>query len=121
MLVITTTFIFIGGVAIHYAENMPFSDGLWWAFVTATTVGYGDISPSTNLGRGIAMVLMLIGIGLIGSLTSTITSFFLNQTSKSETYSDELLNEIKEKIDNVKSLTDDDIDTICKILKTMNK
>lgn len=121
MLIITTTFIFIGGVAIHYAENMPFSDGLWWAFVTATTVGYGDISPSTTLGRGIAMVLMLIGIGLIGSLTSTITSFFLNQTSKSETYSDELLNEIKEKIDNVKSLTDDDIDTICKILKTMNK
>lgn len=121
MLIITTVFICFGGIAIHYAENMSFYDGIWWAFVTATTVGYGDISPSSPLGRGVAMVLMLVGIGLIGSLTSTITSFFLNASSSPKNYSDELLNEIKEKIDNVKTLTDEDIDTICNILKTMNK
>lgn len=121
MLIITTVFICFGGIAIHYAEDMSFADGIWWAFVTATTVGYGDISPASPFGRGVAMILMLIGIGLIGSLTSTITSFFLNTSSNQKTYSDELLSEIKEKIDNVKTLTDEDIDTICNILKTMNK
>lgn len=120
MLIITIVLIGLGGIAIHYAEGMPFFDGFWWAFVTATTVGYGDISPVSPFGRCIAMILMLIGIGLIGSLTSTITSFFLNASPK-QPYSDEVLDEIKGKIDNIKSLTDDDIDTICNILKTLNK
>lgn len=69
----------IGGISIHYAEGMSFSDGFWWSFVTATTVGYGDISPSTIPGRIIATVLMLVGIGLIGSLTSTITAVFFQK------------------------------------------
>ena len=61
---------------MHF-EQMTFQDALWWSFVTATTVGYGDLSPTSNAGRIIASLLMLVGIGLIGSLTSSITSFFL--------------------------------------------
>lgn len=64
---------------IMYFENMSFTDALWWSFVTTTTVGYGDLSPVTAAGRIIAALLMLVGIGLIGSLTSSITSFFLNR------------------------------------------
>ena len=65
-----------------YFEGMKFQDALWWSFVTTTTVGYGDLSPATSAGRIVASFLMLVGIGLIGSLTSTITSFFLqNQSS----------------------------------------
>lgn len=70
-----------GGIGICMAEDMSVSDGLWWAFVTATTVGYGDLSPVTNTGRVIAALLMLVGIGLIGSLTSSITSYFLQEPS----------------------------------------
>ena len=66
------------------------------------------------------MLLMLVGIGLIGSLTSTITSFFLYH-SKPSSVSDETVENIKARLDNVKSLTDEDIDNICKILKTLNK
>lgn len=118
MLLITCLFVFLGGIAIHYAENMTFGDGIWWAFVTATTVGYGDISPSTAIGRGVATVLMLVGIGLIGSLTSTITSYFFNLQRK--TVKDDVLELIKGKIDDIENLSDQDIDDITTILKALH-
>ncbi len=56
---------------------------MWWAIVTSTTVGYGDISPHTLVGKFAAVLLMLIGVGFIGILTSTITSYFAKEdTSK---------------------------------------
>lgn len=56
-----------------------FGDALWWAVVTVTTVGYGDRYPVTAGGRGVAVVLMLVGIGLIGVLTATVASYFVEQ------------------------------------------
>jgi voltage-gated potassium channel len=56
-----------------------FGQGLWWAMVTVTTVGYGDRYPVTPFGQGVAIVLMLVGIGLIGVLTATVASFFVDQ------------------------------------------
>lgn len=79
VLAVSVVCVLAGAVGICFAEDMPFTDALWWSFVTATTVGYGDLSPATNFGRIIAALLMLVGIGLIGSLTSTITSFFLKE------------------------------------------
>ncbi|AIS60459.1 potassium channel family protein [Listeria ivanovii] len=55
-------------------NNYP--DALWWAIVTATTVGYGDIIPVTPIGRILATIMMLFGIAFIGMITSTITNFF---------------------------------------------
>lgn len=82
ILMVCTVMILIAAVAMTYFEHMAFKDALWWSFVTATTVGYGDLSPASGAGRIIACCLMLVGIGLIGSLTSTITSFFLRRTDK---------------------------------------
>ena len=82
MLMLSFAMIVTGGVLISFAEGMSLSDGIWWAFVTATTVGYGDISPASIFGRIIACILMICGIGLIGSLTSTITSFFMKKVDK---------------------------------------
>lgn len=79
MVLISVVFVFTGGSLISVTENMTLQDGIWWAFVTTTTVGYGDISPSTHYGRIIAMILMIVGIGLIGSVTSTLTSFFMGK------------------------------------------
>jgi voltage-gated potassium channel Kch len=54
----------------------PF-DALWWGVVTLTTVGYGDVYPTTTEGRLAAMCLMLLGIGLFGAITATITSYMM--------------------------------------------
>lgn len=89
--VITLTVIAImgGAIGMTFLEEMSFPDALWWSFVTATTVGYGDLSPASPGGRIIAALLMLVGIGLIGSLTSSITSYFLN-TKKQEVNSEKV-------------------------------
>ncbi|NMO20265.1 hypothetical protein HPC49_40780 [Pyxidicoccus fallax] len=54
-----------------------FPDAVWWAIVTATTVGYGDITPHTGLARVCATVLMLMGIGLIGVVASSLSNALL--------------------------------------------
>jgi voltage-gated potassium channel len=56
-----------------------YPDALWWAIVTVTTVGYGDRYPVTEGGRAVAVVLMLVGIGLIGVLTATVASVFIKE------------------------------------------
>lgn len=50
-------------------------DAIWWAFVTSTTVGYGDAYPVTTAGCGIAVVLMLLGIAALSALTATVAAF----------------------------------------------
>ncbi len=62
------------------ASNIhDYPDALWWAIVTVTTVGYGDRYPVTEGGRIVAVVLMLVGIGLIGVLTATVASVFIKE------------------------------------------
>lgn len=117
VLILSGLMVLIGGISIHYAEGLTIPDGLWWAFVTATTVGYGDISPETPIGRLIAGILMLVGIGLIGSLTSTITSFFLDNEKKSS-FKDDMIDNIHKRIDDIDNMTIEDLDEIYDVLKS---
>ena len=75
----TIGIIFFFGFLFYISEPdvKTYSDGLWWALVTITTVGYGDITPLTNLGRIIASALMIMGIGFIATITADVSSYFI--------------------------------------------
>ena len=71
-----------GAVVAYYAEHpvnpefATFGDSLWWAIVTLTTVGYGDIVPVTTTGRIASVMIMLTGVAVLGLLAGTLASFF---------------------------------------------
>ncbi len=58
-----------------------FPDALWWAIVTMTTVGYGDVYPVTAIGRVIAALVMLGGVALLGTVTATMASWIVERVS----------------------------------------
>jgi voltage-gated potassium channel len=69
------------GLAV-FEPQVNWFNALWWSIVTLTTVGYGDIAPTTTGGRIIGAILMLVGIGVLGMFTATIASVFVEQKLK---------------------------------------
>ncbi|MCR2762846.1 potassium channel family protein [Microbacterium sp. zg.B48] len=63
------------------ANIETFGDAIWWAFVTVTTVGYGDFYPVTPWGRTIAVLLMCGGVALVGVVTATLASWVLERAA----------------------------------------
>lgn len=61
------------------ANITSFGDAIWWTCVTMSSVGYGDYYPVTGLGRLIAIGLMIAGVALLGSVTATIASWFVER------------------------------------------
>ncbi len=57
-------------------------DAMWWAIVSTTTTGYGDFAPATLMGRMIAMLLLMIGVGMVGTFCATISQLILRSMIK---------------------------------------
>ncbi len=108
LLMLVAFTILVAGISIYVFEEHAnphintLYDAFYWALVTISTVGYGDISPVTHEGRTITMIIILVGVGLISFATSIIVSAF-----------SEKLNEIRENriLHTVKKL--DDFYVIC--------
>ena len=84
----TIFLVVIAGAAqaeLDASEFHSFCDGIWWAVVTVTTVGYGDLYPTTVAGRIVGIALMLVGIGFLAVLTATISSQFVRANRADET------------------------------------
>lgn len=81
----------LGALAVLDAERgaedaniTTFGDAVWWACTTVTTVGYGDRFPVTVEGRLVALVLMVLGIGLVGAVTAAVATWILGRVAESE-------------------------------------
>jgi voltage-gated potassium channel len=82
---VTLTVTVIAGMVMHLTDPSTFPGiglGLWWAVQTTTTVGYGDIAPTSVAGRAIAALVMLVGIGFITVSTAGISSAFLESARR---------------------------------------
>ena len=85
-LLIAVLLVFVGSVGMLMLEpanagsNIKTAgDAIWWSFVTLSTVGYGDYYPVTPEGRIIAVILMTAGVGLFGTFTGMMGSWFLSE------------------------------------------
>jgi voltage-gated potassium channel len=87
--IIAVLMLLFSSVAILQFETDPNSniktaeDAIWWSYVTITTVGYGDKFPVTTEGRIIAVILMTVGVGLFGTFTAFVSSWFVKSDEKS--------------------------------------
>ncbi len=77
---------FIGGVAVLDAEKNAtgthisnLGDALWWSLATITTVGYGDLYPITTEGKGVAAIIMLLGIALFSTSAGILASWIMSE------------------------------------------
>jgi voltage-gated potassium channel len=103
--------VFVASLAVLESERdavdphiTNFGEALWWSITTITTVGYGDLTPLTGTGRVIAVLLMIGGISLVGSITATLASWIVQRVADEQSaeeavttgHVEQVLAEIKE-------------------------
>lgn len=84
----------LGGLGFWLVEPdvHTLSDGLWLAFTTAATVGYGDLVPTTMLSRGFAVVVVLLGLAVLSLVTASVAAMLVETDEQKVQH--ELLHEI---------------------------
>ena len=127
--------ILVGGFGVFLAEHghpganiTQFGDALWWAVVTVATVGYGDYYPVTVVGRIIAIIMMIMGVGIFALMVATFAKRRLQKAESklgSVTKPDlnlvgqETKTTIKTKVDGIETLTEEDFDTLIVEIKNL--
>jgi len=82
LIILDSGFVLYAEKGAPHANITTYPIAVWWAFVTITTVGYGDYYPVTTLGRTGAIILMFFGLGIIGVLSSYLATTFISLQSR---------------------------------------
>ena len=80
-LALSMTILLVGGVGFWWLEPRvhTLGDGLWLAFTTAATVGYGDMVPSTHASRFFAVIVVLLGLAVLSLVTASVAAIFVGK------------------------------------------
>ena len=110
VVILTFSIMMFASMGILTVERLPESniktaeDALWWAIVTITTIGYGDKYPVTGEGRVFAVFLMLAGVGLFGTFTGFVSSWFVeDDIDKKEELSAARERDLKERLERMEA------------------
>jgi voltage-gated potassium channel len=102
---------FVASLAVLDAERgsrganiVNFGDALWWTASTITTVGYGDLFPTTGEGRIVGVALMVGGIALVGTVTASLASWFIERVGVLEEAEAETRDDVAELAEEVRAL-----------------
>jgi len=82
---VTVAAVFVGSAAIWVLDRRDFADfgtALWFGLQTVTTVGYGDVTPSSAWGRVVAAMVMVVAVGFIAVITAAVTSTFVEAAQR---------------------------------------
>ena len=131
--------VIFGGIGVYLVEhNQPranitnLGNAFWWAVITITTVGYGDYTPITPIGRIIAVVVMFSGIGIVVTLVTLLSQRRLQHTEsmlklklkpevRPKLLGDETKTAIKDEIDEIEKMTDEDFDRLLVMIKGLRR
>ena len=133
--ILTALVIVLGAIVMYLAEHKQpganitnLGDALWWSVETITTVGYGDYTPISTLGRTVAIIVMFAGIGIAVTLVTILSQNRVQRMqerlkSKTEGKTRVLANEtkatIKDKVEGIEKLSEEDFNGLVIMMKSL--
>ncbi len=82
LLIVFFTIILLGTVGFMLTENLSIQDAFYFNIVTITTVGYGDIHPTTSAGKFLSIIMIVLGVGTFLGVVANVTEMILNKREK---------------------------------------